>query len=505
MRTTDAQPRRDQDFGDALLQLGRPGTALTVFDRALTQDPGDTEALAGKGRSLCALGRLPEGLRHLRRAAEVAGDDAQLWREAGSAALALGDSAAAYDALTRCRELRGADVGLLLDLAVAAFFELDAAGVRDYVESALREDPGSELALAWRERLAAVGDRAALLVDVGRTHCLAGRYERGAELLEQALALPEQTTDAVTPWAARAALGAARAAQGRLEEALDLLEAVVSVADSDARASGPDDATVDEARVALAATYAAAGRAADAAALYDRLLVDDPHHLDALVGKAELLLDAAVGDGLGEALELCERAVRVAPLHGDAWLLAGQLKALEGDAVAARLRADHGVALDPRPTAWLAVGQLLWRAGEHALAARYLRVLAAGAEDEPSPAMRDALATPLLPVEEELSELESSLAGRPDCRFAPRDRATIYQLLGDRERALAYVERIWQLEPAARTIALACERGDLQLTLGRYDAASLSFADALALDPGNPVVAEGLAFARRRAAAEAGV
>ena len=471
-------------LGATLLLADDVEGAEAAYDAALSLAPGDRDALVGKAQALLAGGRPGEAVRYLRAAAASSSDDADLWRLLGGAALAAGMGEEAGVAFSRLQSLAGADAETYLNLAVAAFYALDLERAREYATLALVEQPDNGEARAWERSLAGLGGAGDLLVEVGRAHCRVGRLERGVELFERALA-------ADGPREARMYLGRALTGLGRYEEAAAQLE--------QALAAAPQRREV---LVDLATARFFLGEHQRAAALYDEALNAAPDDTAAMVGRGQVELAAG---HLDEAAELLHRALSIEADRSDAWFLLARVHRLRGEGGQLRAAADRALLLaGAAPAAWELAGRMLWSGAERGLARLYwdkagsLSPASRGgpAESEQAAAAGDEPAVTPDPVEE-LAALDVLVASDPGLAFAYRDRATIYGLLGEFEAAAAYLASLWERNPADRSTALACERGDVARAAGRFVEAAARYEEALALHPALETATAALVEARR--------
>lgn len=217
--------------GDELLAKDRAGEAFEAYDSALDLDATDTSVLLRAGMALLQSGAAHEAYLYLDQAQRRAGGDAEVWRLMGAAALAGGQGELARAALESCREAGGeVTADTLLDLAHAAYWDLDVSGAIGYAREALDLDPASEEAQRWIGKLEGFTTDHALLVDVARAHCRQGRFGTGAELFVAALEVGDS-------FEARLYGGRAMLATGRPRNAVALLQAAVDMRPDDAEAA----------------------------------------------------------------------------------------------------------------------------------------------------------------------------------------------------------------------------------------------------------------------------
>lgn len=88
------------------LASNRPGEALVLCDRALRKDPARPRALGNRGIALWKLGRYPEALDSMRRAATLDPMDQEIWRFLAGSLREAGFAVEAAEAAERVRFLR---------------------------------------------------------------------------------------------------------------------------------------------------------------------------------------------------------------------------------------------------------------------------------------------------------------------------------------------------------------------------------------------------------------
>lgn len=179
------------EIGGSLLEQGELRESLSAFDQVLTRQPYSLPALLGSAVALVRLGAPEQAYRYVDLAIDTSPENAAVWRTATSVALAAGDGPMAKRAAIRRLEISADGIDGLLDLTLAAMFDLDYPLARDAAAEAARVEPDSEIARFWHEKLASVSSEQQWLVEVGRAHCRRGRYARGLELFDRALGLGE--------------------------------------------------------------------------------------------------------------------------------------------------------------------------------------------------------------------------------------------------------------------------------------------------------------------------
>lgn len=175
------------EIGGSLLEQGELRESLSAFDQVLTRQPYSLPALLGSAVALVRLGAPEQAYRYVDLAIDTSPENAAVWRTATSVALAAGDGPMAKRAAIRRLEISTDGIDGLLDLTLAAMFDLDYPLARDAAAEAARVEPDSEIARFWHEKLASVSSEQQWLVEVGRAHCRRSRYARGLELFDRAL------------------------------------------------------------------------------------------------------------------------------------------------------------------------------------------------------------------------------------------------------------------------------------------------------------------------------
>lgn len=216
--------------GDALLAEDRGREAFEAYDRALDLDTGNASVLLRAGMALLQVGAAHEAYLYLEQAQHTAGGDPEIWRLMGVAALTDGQGEIAREALENCRTAGGeVTAETLLDLASAAYWDLDVPGAIGYARQALDLDHASVEAHAWVDKLEGFEDDHTFLVDVARAHCRQGRFGMGAELFVAALEIGDS-------FEARLYGGRAMLASGKPRNAAALFRAALDMQPNDSEA-----------------------------------------------------------------------------------------------------------------------------------------------------------------------------------------------------------------------------------------------------------------------------
>jgi superkiller protein 3 len=459
-------------MGGVLLDNGDFQGSLAAFDAALAIDPASKIALAGKARSLILAGRSDEGLRYLEHAARQHQDDPDMWQLLGNIALAEGQGGKAAEAFAVCQRLTGSSTETLLKLALSHYLALDLKRATGFVDLALLDDPNNADARTWKNKLGSIDSRHKMLVEVGRSHCRAGRFQQGADLLKQAL-------EAGDSYDARLYLGKALLALGEIEGSLRELEA--------ASVMNPED---PEGSISLAMAYAVSGRLDDAERIYRRVSKRHPDNLEALLGRAEILLGR---NDTAAATEAIGRALKLAPGSPEAWLLRARALCARSKFSEARACTDHAVYLDINSAlTWSTGAGILEACGELPLSRIYSEMahrLAGGPAGKPV-----ARELQLGELSSEAAKLGAVLSTNSEYGWAYAERAVLYQVLDEPERALYYLDLM--LESRPDDVDVLCQHGGALLSLRRYADAVKSFQRALDVDPGNERAKRGVAIAR---------
>lgn len=450
------------DIGSWLLGDDDAEGALQVFNSILAATPRNVDAHVGKGLALIELGRYDQATRFLQRASELEPDRESTWSALGTAALAAGDGEVALKAYARLQNTQTDPAENYLNLARAAYFALDLERARDYVDLALAENPGLEMARGWESALCGLPNHAAFLVDVGRAHARRGRMEQALQLFLDSLK-EEDSADA------HLYAGRALFVLGRAAEAAEHLA-------SAHRMNAQDPGVVTE----LASALALAGDTEQARKLFDEALSAKPQDEGALLGKAQLLGDA--GDGAA-VRPLLDKLIALAPDNPSVWFLQARMLAHEGRRLNARLAAERGIVRDVRSASvWLQAAEVMKLIGQdglsHLCSAR-ARFVETG---KPPP---EAVERPLALQEmaSEIAELDGMEL--PDERMIEslRNRITVCANLGQVERAHEYLELLLKRYPQAETEELRRHQGSLLRKTGDAPGARKAFERALELDP----------------------
>ena len=450
------------EIAASLARDGDHQRALQVYNDILAESPRNSDALTGKGRSLFALGRYEQAVRFLQRASEGQPSRPGVLRLLGVSALSAGDGEAALASYARLQKLGAEPAENYLNLAKAAYFALDLERARGYVDLSLAENPSLEAARTWEARLNAIPDHPAFLIDVGRAHCRQGRFDKGLALLLQSLSQSDSAAGHL--YAGRALL-----ALRRTPEAIEHLQRARQMDE------GAPGVLTD-----LATAYALTGNADTAMGLYELALALDHNDVQALLGKASLLLESS--DRTADANKAVDRLVELEPQNPETWFLRARIRVREGDRQAVRLLIEKAIVCDVRsPLVWQMAADLFDTIDEPGLSTLCrARALFADTGDSSPPS--DKLVT-LLGYENGVTALARAGLLEEQIVEALRNRATVFANLGEVDHALSYLDLLIERFPAYETEELARHRGSLLLKKHDPAGARTAFERALELDP----------------------
>lgn len=216
---------------DQLLEDGEPAEAFELYDSAADADPSDPSVLLRAGAALLQAGAPREAYHYFEQVQHARPGDPEVSRLMGVAALAEGQGSFARSALESAVDAgEPQTVDLLMELAAAAYWDLDIEASREYAQRAADVAPGDAEPGRWIARLDGLEDDHAFLVQVARDHCRSGRLGMGWELFRVALGLGDS-------FEVRLYGGRALWALGRLREARELLLAAVAERPDDSSAA----------------------------------------------------------------------------------------------------------------------------------------------------------------------------------------------------------------------------------------------------------------------------
>jgi len=259
----------------ALEREERPQAALALSEPLLQRFPDHPRLLSHVGRERVMFGRVSEGLPLLRRAVDLAPDDATVWLHYAVGSLSV-DRGLAREAIDRCLSLEESAAAYAVRARLRLFAKELAAAERDLARAEALDPSYPHLASTW-----------AVL------HVTAGRIDLAIELLDRRLAERPVASAHVL----RAQLRHQRG---------DSLEAVL--ADCDAALALTAIPAALEVR---ARALAAADRWAEAEETWSRYLAHAPRSVPALCARARLRA-AHLGRAQG-AVDDAKLALAIAP------------------------------------------------------------------------------------------------------------------------------------------------------------------------------------------------
>lgn len=333
------------DAAEEALRAGKGREAEAALRAALRAAPEEPFVQHKGGIGLLRLGRLPDALAPLARAA--ADEDAPTsWIVAhGNAEALAGRAEPAEAAFRRVLAREPANAVVLFNLGIVLTGRGALAEARAALEASLAARPGHPGAL----------------LALGNVHDRAGDAAGAAEAWRQATAAKPDFAEAhANLGAALTRLGQAQEAEAALRQAVrlnpglalaqlrlgDLLLAARRLQEAEAalRAAAKADARLAEAQNSLGLALRAQGRLGDAAAAFRAALAARPDLPEALINLSLLL--AWMEDAQG-ARETAARAVALRPEDDRAHIAAAVAAAAGGDVAAAHAASRQAVRLRP--------------------------------------------------------------------------------------------------------------------------------------------------------------
>jgi putative PEP-CTERM system TPR-repeat lipoprotein len=349
----------------------------------------------------------------------------------------------------------------------------------------------------------APGDAGARLA-LGRLYLDTGDVLSAEKEMRRAMALGKSAAE-VMPW-----LGKALLLQGQFDKMLDEIVA--------------DD---QQPKLMALRGHALLGlnRKAEAAAVFEQILVRHPEHPAALIGQARIALQSP---DRARALALTDRALKQFPDDVDAWRLKGDLLRLQNDNPGALTAYRRALVLHPalvqahvdiaslhiqagkfdQARSELAIARrvspnnlmlnytqalLDFRQGKLQAAREQLQlVLRAAPEHLPSHLLMGVVLRGVGSYPQAEQHLRKFLEANPGQAYASKLLASVFMHGGDPGQALAMIEPLLpQHQQDAEMQALA---GELYLRLRRYDQAAAHFERASALAPQTTMLRTALAM-----------
>ena len=283
--------------GSYLLAARRVSDALARADAVLSIDPKNIEAHILRGNALGGLDRLEDALAEMEEALRLDPARGATYTHLGLVESARGQADAAEAAFKRAVELEPANVGSHLALANFYWATGRLADAEKALEGASALDPDDQ------------GTNRALAVFSLATGRI-GQAEKYLKRIADLSAAPSSIF----------ALAEYYIATRRSTDAITLLEPLAGAS----RVAG--------AKHRLARAYAASGNMTAAHSLIEEILASAPGDTDALLLKAQMLLDARRGD---EAFGILKRAVAADPRAIGAQFTLGKVHAARGDILGA--------------------------------------------------------------------------------------------------------------------------------------------------------------------------
>ncbi len=500
--------------GDLYLRLNQPDRALEAYEQALALSPNDADALLGLAQAYALRGGgvdradFANAETRLRRAAQLLPDSVNV-------ALALGDLYTAYgrhdDAAAQYRQALAwqPDNGLAQDRLAGALL----AGGR--LEEALAEQlrrlelkPGDRGALlglaityralgrsddaeaAYRQLLAQTPDDPVTLIALGDLYLEQGLAGQAMPQYQRALS---NAVDPLVAAQARDQLGKAYLQLGRIADALAVAEDLIR--DQPALARG---------HLLLGSVYEAQGDNAAALAAYQRGLreVEAPLALQLRLGELYLRTGQAA-----EAQRIYDTATKGSPRSVDAFVGLARahiaqlpdLQALRTEWATQALRS--ALRLNPNSTAALTAQGDLSRALQRPADAAnaYAAALASRQSGADDTALRLRLADALAATgrwQEAIQEYQRVAITNPTDIGIQMSLGNAYRLGGRTQQALEQYRRINQLAPGYPFAYI--RQGEMLDELGLADQALAAYQAAVQAAPDNADVVLTLAVAYRR-------
>ena len=325
-------------LGIAAASQGRPGEALSWFDRALAVRADSASLRHNRARALSALGRAREAREDLEAAIALNAALLPAWTELGGVLQELGDARGAERAYRKAIELKPSQAEVHYNLGV-------------FLQRAGRAE---EAVAAYRRAVALKPAFPAALNNLGNTLRSLGRADEALAQYEQALRVDPNFAEA------HSNLGAALRELGRVDEAIPALERALALKPQLVGALNN-----------LGIAYFARHRLDEASECYRRALQIDPRSHEALTN----LGNAVAAQGrFEEAESYYRRVIELMPREADAYNNLGLVLQDRGDAAAALASYEQALALDPaHADAITNVGNLLQERGQRDQAMEHYR------------------------------------------------------------------------------------------------------------------------------------
>lgn len=385
---------------------------------------------------------------------------------------------------------RAADSDTLIAKARAYQQQGETGSAVIELKNAIQREPGNKQA---RELLGAVyleqGDALSAEKELRRALALDAKLEHARIALGKAM-LMQGRFDALLAEFADGALSAevlalraqAQLGNGVLDKAREGFDAALKLK------PGMADALLGRARLAMADQ-----QPAEAAALVEQALADDPVNLEALRFKGDLL---RLQGKPRQAIELQRDILKARPSNAQAHIDiasllidAGKFDEARAELAAARKNATVSVGL------LHAQALLDFREGKHATALASLQqILRTAPEHMPSQLLAGAVQLALGAPEQAEQHLRKFLAAYPAHPYATKLQASIALQAGQPETALQMIAPL--LERSADDVELLAMAGEANLRLRRFTQAARYFERASTIDPGRAALRTALGVSR---------
>jgi ATP-dependent Clp protease ATP-binding subunit ClpC len=447
-----------QALGDALTECGVLWEAADALQTAATSDEKNAAAWMGLGRALRRLRAWEPALAAYRAAHQLRPEDLRPTRGMAACLDALGRHAEAVEVWQAALVLQPDSALALRGLAAAQEALAQQAPASPDVE--IPRDEGMNR-LAWASALDRDGrcDEALQVLDdaLRRRPSLAAGWALRARILGNLQRWPEAATAwrSVVRFAegdpiAHAGLASALVELGKETEALASYDQALALlgATSDGHAPAAEPSRADPPHrtaiiVARADLLRLLHRVPEALVELDRVLAQDPNHLNALVAKASAL--SAIGK-YADALPLWRRVLRISPDHP-----AG----LRGLKRAERMSESPVEAASPAAARTQGAGRIPFDLGKSYLQQGRFQ--------------------------EALAEFKRAANARKDWSEPLYMSGVAASRMGDQPSALAFLGEALRLDPTH--VDAACHKGDIHRVEGAHAAALAAYEGALAHAP----------------------
>ena len=466
------------ELGRALLALDRHDEALTAFGQALSLNPRNPMAQAGRGEVCRRLGQFQEALKALDKALAIAGDDAYVLGTKGQVLAALerhDEAIESFGAATQLDpSLAWAQSGLVVELATVGREKdsIEVLRAMPVEEPAGLEAKAELLLMAGlpAEALAAVDETLELTAPTGARLAIKGRALGELRKLQDSVDALREARELDPSSDIKAQLAESLRLVGEYGETLQLVEDVLSREPDYVFALG----TKSQALASL-------GRLEEALEVVDSAVKVDPTYVFGFYTKAQILREL---DRPDEASASIEDALKINPQFVGALALKVQTLRDHGDFDGAFEVLDEALTVSPDDPFCIALkGQLFRLQNQHEHAAALLQRAVeldstmGWAYGELAEALRS------LNRDAEAQEaLESALEIDPNDAFALGTKGQILRERDDKG-ALPLLQRAVEIDPGSAWIH--AELGAALFAASQTEKALLELDTALDLEPGN--------------------